>query len=406
MAQWVSVNLALLVPDALKTMISTVDTLLTVVKTPLEIVAGVLKLVKSFLIALPSLNPVKILRGLVENFKSQFMGSGFYLCDMWDYPLRQLAPKTYGPEATYGQLDTNGGKFKDTFVTDLANSLVDPYDIKRPKFTSKCGMLVLSVGGGSIDDLRLFRDEGAIGETWSGMSQKLRGSALAANHIRYRGAFAKMIAAAELQPSDKTAARVERVQHAYKLLSQMDRDDVATLPIPTNSSSGEGFFEDMYPADIDWANDVDPVLTAVEEFSSQSKYPDWNRASLRDLWPELVVLIDTAFDAVLDLLQVGRTIVDQIVAIIDAISKKLEELQAIIDQIDQFLEQIEQFLNTTGFHGIWLTTSNGVTDLKSQLLASSGSVMSGKGYWAGMAIVAGGDAMSPLQMLFAPIVGG
>jgi hypothetical protein len=410
MAQWVEVNLSAILPAPLDpnnpaSLFAVIKTTLELARIPINISLTALNIAKTFLMALPTIDPVKILRGMIEKFKTDFMGSGFYLCDMWDYPIKQLAIKGHGPTSTFGYIDITGGKFHDTFVTDLAVSFDDIPDTNRPQFSGSCGMIVIVLGSAHIDDLRLFAEEGSLGETWAGLAQDIRGTALAVNEIRYRAAFAKILAAAELnQFQEKTASRMFRAQNAFRLFSQMSKEERAILHIPTNSVTGERFFEDQDPKDIDWDRDIAPMMDEIESFVLVPKYPDWTRTTLKEIFPELVVVVDTLLDSVLDLLQAGTNIVEEIINIINVITSKLEEFDAVIAMIDQFVEMIEQFLDTTGFYGIWLTTGNGVSDLKKQLLESTGGPITTSGFFSGMAILAGGDAMKPLEMLFSPIV--
>jgi len=403
MAEWVSANFANLLPAGTMTILDTARTLIDIVSFPLEAIASVLDIAKTFLLALPPFDFSEIIRDLIEDFKNDLLGSGFYLCDMWDYPIHQLEPTTYGPDQTYGSYSTSGSSFSD-FVSTLAASLDDEQDSNRPQFTGSCAMVVLIRAEATIDDLEVFIEDGNIGQTmFEGMAGTIQGAAYAMHAARMRGAFAKLRLLAEEQSQNHVATRVDRLETAFRDYTALTQEEVDLVQAPMNPETGDRFFEDTEIADISWEEDVMPFLEEVEEARLTTTYPDWNRAALRDIYPQIVDMVDAIFDPILELLQIGKTIKDQIIAFIDSIQSKVQELTDIIDQIDAFIDQIEDFLNLTGFHILFLTSSNGVSDLKAQLLAAGNEPIDTDGWFAGFSLVAGGDAVSAFELLFSPL---
>jgi len=409
-AQWKSVNFASILPSELTLILDTIDTLLSVVKTPLDAVSTILGIAKSLLFALGKFDPASILRGLVEDFKDNFLASGFYVLEMWDYPVYQMEPAGYGPDNTFDTFNTRGGTFAD-FVKVMADSFNDDGDPNRPTLTGSCAMLVLVLAKGSIEALHIVVEDGSIGQTqFENLAGSMQGAAYQIHRKRWGGAWGKLRRCAEQQPSDKVAYRVYRLQQAKRYFDQFDNEEMDIIPVPMDPDTGDRFFESLEPEEIVWEEDVAPILDSIEEAVSVSTYPDWNRATLKDIYPQLVEIIDNVVDAVIDLLPPSKTIIDQFVEIISAIDAKIKELESIIDQIDEFLERIKDLLNLTGFHGLFLTTSKGVADLRNQLLRASNpilednSILEGRGWFAGMAIVVGGDAMTPFQSLFGTLI--
>lgn len=406
--QWVSLTMANLLPSEVQTIMTAIQALTSVVKTPLDAVSSILGTAKAFLVSLPALDFISALKSLVESFKNNLVGSGFYLCDMWDYPTKQIQPpdSRFGPETTYGSWRLEGGDFSSTFLADLADSFDDENDPNRPQFTGSVAMIVIVIARGSLDDVGVQSRDGDLGEVWRGLASGIASAGRAVDEARWRGAWALMRQTAEAQSSDKVAVRVTRVQRAFRMFTRMTREELDSMPVPMNPETGESFFEGMDTSSLSWDNDILPIVEAVENQIEPAEYPDWNRATLYEVFPELEQIIDLLFDAVLDLLQSGSTIKEAIIALIDAIQAKLDQLEEYIDMIDAIIDDIQNILDMTGFHGIYLTTNNGVSSIKSQLLSSTSYPFTGKGFYAGMAILAGGSAnVTALSTIFSSIAG-
>jgi len=404
MAQWVSANLANLLPGSVDAIFDSIRALTSTVSVPLTAVKTIMNKYKLALSSLPAFDFVSIARGLVEDFKEDLIGSGYYVLDMWDYPVKQLQPATFGFDQTYSNADMSGHLFSESFQQDLINSFDDTKDVSRPQFSGNVAMLVIVVARGTLDDMGVDTEEDHIGEAWKGFDTAIHGAARAIEEIRWKASFGLIRSAAEVQESEKVATRVARAQRAFRLLTYMTQEELDLLPKPLNPETGEAFFEGMTASDIDWEEDIVPILEAVESNFEPYSYPDWQSSTLYDVYPELADLVNTIFDPVIELLESGGTIVQSIIDLIDAITAKLNELQRIIDDIDVFLEQIEDLLSATGFHAVFISSSSGVEGLKTELENATDFPFSGKGFYAGMSILVGSDAVAPFTALFQPVV--
>lgn len=392
MTQWVSANLASLLPSEVSTILSTIKTLTSVVSTPLQAVSTILSTAKALIVSLPVLDLTAALKTLIESFKDNVLGTGFYLCEMWDYPVRQITQTSdHGPNNTYGNdLNYDGGEFNKTFLYDLLASFEDMADPNRPKFTTKSAMLVLVAAAGTIDALDLSTEDGNIGQAFRGLEQSISNAARGLNEQRWKGAWNKIRQVAEKQPSNKVASRIDRMQNVFKLFSYLPRAELDVIPIPFSSEYGSSFFEFVDVEDIDWETDIVPILETIEIQYEISEYPDWSKATLKEVYPELANIVDAIFDPILDLLVSGATIKDKIIALITAIQNKLNELQRIIDYIDKIIEDLDNILKTTGLHAIFVTSSTGVSGIKTKMLAATNSPFASKGFFSGIAILVGG----------------
>lgn len=407
MAQWVSASLSDLLPSEIETVFTAIKALTSTVSTPLQAVSSLLSVAKNLLVSLPLFDFLGAVEASVESIRANFLGAGYYLLDMWDYPAKQLEPVSYGPNNTIKEVRLKGDLFKNSFQNDLLDSFDDLHDMSRPQFTGNCAALILVVARGTLDDLNIMPEEDHIGYAWRGLKDAVHNAGKKVRDIRTRAMIAKIRLAAESQPSDKVAIRVERVQRVFNLYTHMTQEEKDLIPIPMDSETGESFFEGKEGEEIDWVEDVEPILETVEAYFEPYEYPDWQRITLNEAFPDLVVIFDTIFDSILDLLESGATIKEAIVNLIAAIQAKLDELQRIIDLIDTIIEQLDIILEATGFHALFLTTTQGIDDLKDQIEKATSFPFSGKGYYAGMTLLVGGDTadVSAFQSLFGPIAG-
>jgi hypothetical protein len=404
-AEWKTASMANFLPAGTTDIITTMQALTSTVTTLLDAVTAALNVAKTFNLAFSLTDFLGLLAQTVEDFKNDFLATGLYVCNMWDYPIKQLQDGLgYGPTNTYGVLNLNGHDFTSSFAADLANSFTDTSDTDRPRFTTNCAMLVLVVGAQRLDDLNITVEEGSISRLLRGFGTQVNSAAKYLWYIRFRTAWYKMKQAAQNQSTSVVAARVERVANAFNLFSQMQPSEWDALVTPFNNLTGDSFFENDAIIDLDWDTDILPVIEAVENRFIPLNYPDWSRATLNDVHPDLTLLISAAFDPIIDLLQSGSTITSQITALIQAIEAKITYLTELISDIDDILEQIEDMLNATGFHGIFISTSNGVSGLRDQLL-NANNPFTANGFYSGVAIVSGSAGYTTFKNLFQPIVG-
>jgi len=409
MAQWVSANLAMLLPPGTQTILDTIDSLLSVVKAPLDLMVTILDTAKNLVLAFSLFDFIPELRGLIEDFKAKILGSGFFVCPMWDYPVRQLtravnSPNYVGPDDTFGMIDKSGHEFKTSFLKDLLSSFDDERDPNRPQFTGPCAMLVLVRAARTPEQLGISSGEDNLGDAWGGLGSALGEASKAVRTIRFRAALAMIKEAAQHQSKDYVQGRVERAERAIQLLSFMSDDELDAVPYPENEETGGMFFDDIEdPSELDWSADCVPVLESLEAQYQPSAYPDWSRITLRDINPNLVSLVDYVFDPIIDLLQSGITLKQKLIDLIDAIKSKIEYLQSIIDSIQVIIDEIERLLNATGFHALYVTSSIGTVDLRIQAVDAEGPSIEGPFFYAGMTLLAGSDAKVIFDTLFAAV---
>lgn len=410
MAQWVSANLKMLLPPGTQAILDTIDTILTIVKTPLDLIVSILNTAKSLVLAFNLFDFIGALRSMIEDFKNKIIGSGFFVCLMWDYPVRQLTggvatSSDIGPDNTFGMVTMTGHEFKESFVKDLLASFDDDKDPYRPVFTGSCAMLVLVRAASTPEQLGVSSGEDNCGDAWGGLGHTIGEAGKSVRTIRMRAALAVLKEAAQAQSAETCQVRVERAEQALQMFSFMSDDEIDAISFPENEETGEMFFDGVEPNELDWEADCVPVLESIEGQFTPSAYPDWSRITLRDINPDLVRIVDYVFDPIIDLLQGGFTLKQKLIDLIDAIKSKVEYLQDLIDSIDVILEEIDRLLSATGFHAIYISSSKGIDDLKIQLKNATGPAFTGKFFYAGMALLAGSDAKVIFDTLFAAVGG-
>lgn len=407
-AQWVSANLKMLLPPGTTDILDLIDTMLSIVKAPLDLIVAILDTAKSLVLAFNLFDFIAILRGMVEDFKNKILGSGFFVCMMWDYPVRQLTGgvvqgKDVGPDNTFGVIGLEGHLFKESFLKDLLSSFDDTKDPYRPTFTGSCAMLILVRAASTPEQLGVHSGEDNVGDAWGGLGATIGQAGRAVGTIRMRAALATIKEAAQQQSSDYVQIRVERAERAIQMYSFLTDDEVDAISYPEDEENGGMYFDGLAPNELDWQADCVPVLESIEGMYSPSVYPDWSRITLRDINPNLVLIVDYVFDPVIDLLQSGFTLKQKLIDLIDAIKSKVEYLQDIINSIQVILDEIDRLLSATGFHALYVSSSKGIANLKYQVESASGPPIEGPFFYAGMALLAGSDVKVLFDTLFAAV---
>lgn len=405
MASWGSANLANLLPADVDSLLDSTRDLLETVRTPLELISDVLEVVKTIFASLRIFDFVGALADSIESLKSSFLVSGLYVCDMWNYPYKQLTSVAdYGPDQTYDKLNFDGHEFRTSFLADLLASFDDSYDTNRPMFSRDVAALILVKADPVIENLGLSAEENNIADAFPGMAQSIGSAVRNIKLTRFKAMLGKFKAAAELQPRDKVSVRVERIVDAFNTVNQLDDQTLSLLPVPEDYDNESFFFENKPYSNLNWDTDIRPILESIEDTVSNSVYPDWNRASLQDIYPGLKEIVDQVFDPVIELLRSGSGMQGQIITFIESIKSKVEELETIIDKIDDIIDQIERLINITGFHALYVQSSSGITDLKAKISAATNIPFTGKSFYAGMAILAGSDSITAFNALFSLVV--
>lgn len=401
MAEWVQANLRNLLPDAVDNILDAADTVLTLTKTPLTVVNGILQTASSLLVSLDAIfPPSNILAGLIEDFKEDILQSGLYICSMWDYPVRQLDPSSFGPSETLGTFSLEGSDFRGSFLSDLDRSFDDEADNNRPQFSGDVVMFVIVSASRELSELGLSMGEDNNGDGWRGLSSVIGQASAGLEERRWGGAWARLLAYAETLPSDKVATRKARIVASFRRFRRLK--DIGPVPIPMDFNSGAEFFEGLTVGDIDWDDDVVPLLEVMEELAVGTEYPDWSSTTLRDVYPDMVVIIDTVFDPIIEMLGAGGTILGIFNDLIAAIKLKLSEIEVLLQKVEDALDEIEKFLDMTGFVAIYVASDQGITGIRQKLLAAA-DPFENTGFFSGMAVLTGSANVEAFKTLFSGI---
>lgn len=408
MASWRSANMAALLPSGTTTLLDTIRAVTSVVTTPLDLVASILDTAKALLVSLPVFDFLSTIQQLVLDFKSDFLASGLYTLDMWDFPLRQLTGlvdrDNFGPDQTFETTFPEGTAFS-TFLNAIDRSFTDPLDPNRPTYTGPVSMLIIVRGSVTIESLGLSDGDGrdTIADAFPGIQDRIGAITSEIKDVRYMSMLAKIKRAAQAQSINHVQVRVERAEDALRAYMQFERDEKSVLLTPENEVTGLRFYDQEEPEKLDWWKDIAPVLESIETQAAAPQYPNWKGSTLEEIYPDLNRLVSTVLDPIIFLLQSGSTIKDQIILLIDSIALKLQQLQDLIDSIDEILDAIDRLINATGFHALFVNSTTGVTELRNRMLAATNVPFTGNNLYAGMAIVAGGSAATVFQTLFSGV---
>lgn len=401
---WVNADMSAMLPAGTMDLLNSLEATVNTAKIPLEFVNNILNISKSIAKGMTLLDPINFLgtlASLVQQFKDDLFASGIYVCDMWGYPLKQLRPVAYGPDCTYNNINLRGGLFSETFLRDLYNSFDDEEDYNRPRFTGAAGMIVLVTAAGSISDININPTENNMCSSFPGFSRYIGRAGYSVGDAEFDYWWGKAIESANKFEYDKSL-RVKRIQKAVRYFKQLEPEERSAVLTPVNPLTGIAFYTDGQLPEWD---QIEEVVRSVESMYASSRYPDWSRATMRDVNPQLVDLFNEIIDPILDMLQSGSTINDSLVALISAIQGKIKRLVEIVDTIDGIIEEMEKILETTGVHALFVTTQNGVVGLKQELNNIQNSPFTGYGFYSGTAMVASGPSFEPFKAFFGAIAG-
>lgn len=411
MAKWVSANMAAFLPDGTTDIFASINDLTSVITPPLELVQSALEAAKIFLIGLDPFDWLGALAATIEDFKNAFLASGIYVCQMWDYPVRQIHQEVpgravgevaYGPDNTIGTFNISAGHiFEESFLQDLNDSFDDRLDPNAPRFRSNVSMLVLVTGTPGINDIRISTEEDSLIDAFQGLAGVIGGAARNIRALRLKNMLARIKSTAQAQEPSKVSVRVNRIERSIHLVGLLSDQEIDAIEYPEDDTGA--YFEGRDLNTLDWISEVIPILEAVESQFLSSKYPDWNKLSLVNLHPDIQNIIDAVFDPVIDLLQSGSSITNATVAMINAISDKITELEELIERISDIQEEIDRLLNVTGLHALYISTSQGIPDLQDKLLNATDVPFTGNNFYAGMALLAGEDAKVTFDALLATV---
>lgn len=420
MAEWASANLAALLPEEVTDALDTVKGLIATVQTALKFVQAFLDKVKLMLINFPLFDFLDQLATTIKNIKNDLLMTGMYLCPMWDYPYQQLidsdsySPRSkfafasWDPEVSEAKVGLSmkylGQPFETSFLQVLDESFDDEYDTNVPIFKGNCAMLILVMGGGTLDDIELTTGEMSVSSLFPGMGDAIQNAAQNISRERWKFAWKRMLEIGADQPADKIEGRFTRLMTAKDLFFKLNPGEQwSAIAVPQDPDTGLTFFDDVAKSGISWSDDILPIIESVEDLYYNPNYPDWSRASMRDFIPELVLIFDAIFDPVIDLLRMGSDMRGVIIALVDSLKDKIDRTQDIIDTIYNILDNIQRILDATGFHALYVSSNVGTEDLRKKILAAKGVPFNGNGFYSGITLLVGTANFEAFNNLIAPI---
>jgi hypothetical protein len=412
MSDWKAATVSSLLPAGASTVLSSISASLSTLETAIAIPVTALNIASS-LVQTISIDLFSALRAALISFRDSIDLTGMYYCSMLDYPVRQVTSKRGKNYDSDYRVLGSGDAFSTSFLKDLAASMIDSYDPQRPSFNGNCAMLVLVGAAPSIEALGYdYNLDAGWGNLFAGVNQELGYAKRTLRNIRMTFALAVARAKAERESDHRVvAARVKRLTRCVQLYSQLpehERDQIPTVYDPVSGESlfcyGQSLDEIDYDR-INWKQDVEPLITCIEHtYSTLATYPDWKSYTLDEFFPELTAMSHAVFNPLIDLLQAGVGLGDQINRLIASIKKKIDYYKDLIDRIQSVIDSITDILDVTGLYALFVSSNHGTDDLRTKLLAAGNQPFSGlKGYYSGIALLAGAPSVTVFTSLFSPI---
>lgn len=382
MVEWKTADLSGFLPDEMDPLISSAQSVATTTAAILSSIQDLLEAAKVFLVGLPIFDWLGTLAQEIEDFKNNFLATGIRGTLLWDYPLKQ-----------FFRSGLAGEDFRSSFVQDLANSFDDTADPERPQTTGNISMIVLVGGSESIPNLLpLFEDIKDAFSWWQELATSF--FALRRNNVT------EQVKAVEdlLQDESLFAGTSLSTTLQTQKLQELRRERRKLQQVPLTED-----FSDFIPtADL---SSIDAFINEVKERTVFSTYPDWQEVSLRTIVPGLVDVFDEVFDPLINALRAGRDIRDTIDSLINTIQVKIGQLEAIVASINEVLSQLDTLIATVGLSALFIQSTDGVEDLKDQLVNATNPPFTDRGFYFGAAFSAQGGDLPPFETLFQPISG-
>jgi len=383
---WKPANLSAVIPSDLGVIIDTTQTVVGTVAIVLDTLSSAISAIKAFLIAFPVFDWASLLIRLVEEFRTNFLATGFYMCNMWDYPMRMY----YMPSD-----DT----FETSFEADLIASMTDSADPNRPQFTGEVAMLVMILGAPGLPDMSLLLKMAKDAFSWWKELQFAYESVTRTYGEESIVALEIAVKNGEILISDNPSEQTQQVLTIERSLQQcrdfIESGDFINTIIPAIPS---------LPTTPEY---LKQFLNVVSENSKMSAYPSWQAASLRIILPPLVDVVDQALEPVIDMLRAGKNVVDTVTDLIDALDSKVQQLQRLLESIDTYIQLLDNLIAATGFYAIFVTAPDGIDGLTRELRAATNKPFADleHGVFSGFSLVAGGPGVTAFKNLFGPIGG-
>lgn len=383
MTSWKSADVSAFIPPELSSLISLAQSTTAYVAATLEALQAVISTIPTLPISGFDFASVLILA--VEKFKADFLGTGFYACNMWDYPLRQLARSG------------SGGELFSEFEFDLRSSFTDPADPNVPPFSSDAAMIILVAGAPGLPAITSVMEGLAAAFSWWG---ELQG---AYEEVRRRNSVASIEEIEAKIKSGEIKVNVHPSVQTQTLLQIVKLKIAALLLTPDEVADKI----DPVPSVTDSLKEILSWIEDANEKTSPSEYPDWQEISLRIIVPPLPDIVDQVFEPLIDALRSGRDIVKTLEEFIAALELKINQLDSTIDRINSYLAMLDGLISATGIYALYVTTDNGVDGLRHEISTATDRPFEdvGTAFFSGVAIVAGGPSLTPFKNLFGPIGG-
>ncbi len=391
MAEWTESKFENILPPDFQDLLDLTQSTTGTVVAILGTLQVAMEAIQDFIGGPPPTDLASALADAIDDFRNDFLGTGFFAANMWDYPLRQFFRSGSG-----------GEPFLTSFVDDLAKAFTDTSDPNRPPFSTSAAMIVLVIGSDEgIEGLKqIFENIRVAFSWWREVQEIFTAFDKASENETFKVVEAQLrngeIAAAAATAADKTK-EVQRfkqsVQDFRDFFGQDELDNELDSPPATGATT----------------KDIQDFNESVETSASvkSSLYPDFQQFSLRTFVPPLVDVVDAVFDPIIANLRRGRNIVQTVEDYIETLDAKITLLVETAELIDEFVQQLDDLLALTMAAVFITATTNGVLELRDELLVADNPPFQGfdNGLYSGIAIVAGGPSLNAFVNLFEPIGG-
>lgn len=387
MSNWIQAKTSAFIPSSLNSVISTAQTVATTASTILGVVKGAIDFLKTFLIAFPAFDWASALAIAIEQFKNDFLATGFYMLNMWDYPLVQY--------------NRSGGvvigeSFESSFEADVTDAFFDEADPNRPPFSGNVAALILIGAAPSIDAVTNIIQIQKDAFTWWTEIKSVYDRLNKVNFELQVKAVCDAIKNGEIKFSKNPSEQTIQLLSLNLALQQVIQD--------IEPDAFEQNIKPYAPTINSTPKEILHFVGVVQEQVANPPYPNFEQTSLRTIILPLPQVFNDALDPLLAALATGRSITDTINALLDSLTLKIEALDNIVQSINGILSQLDNLLNDTSLLALYVTSSNGLSGLATEIANAKNKPLVGTtGYYSGIVLIGGGPGLTPFKNLFGPI---
>lgn len=388
MADWQTANTGAFIPPALDTLIDSAGSVASSASSVLATIQAAIDLLKNFVIGVPAFDWLGSLAQEIEDFKTDFLATGMFSLNMWDYPIFQFRNRGA----------VSGESFSSSFEADVIAALADTSDPNRPDFTSDAAALLLvgavSETGAALTLLRSVRDAFTWWQEIAETADQLSRINVESQVREVEEAIKRGDIVFSTNPSEQTIQLL-----ALQVALQEAKDNISSDAFETN-------IEPSVPTTSSTPQQIQQFISTVNQQVENPPYPNFQQISLRTIIPGLQEAFDRALDPLVAALASGKSIVDTIESFVAALQEKIDGLDAIVTTINDILAQLDGVLNLTGLNALFVTTSDGVDGLADEIQNAGSKPLEGStGYYTGLVLVSGGPNVTAFETLFGPIGG-